>query len=83
MRAFIGVDRFQINHMPHDVIFLGNTIAAMHVARCPRNGQRLATIIAFDQRNIFRCAIILVKQAANPKRGLQSKGDVGLHIGKL
>ncbi len=32
MRAFIGVDRFQINHMPHDVIFLGNAIAAMHVA---------------------------------------------------
>ena len=42
MCAFIGVDRLQINGMAHDMIFLRDAIAAMHVARGAGNIQRLA-----------------------------------------
>ena len=36
VRALIGVDRFKVHRMPHDVVLLGNPIAAMHVTRLPR-----------------------------------------------
>ena len=32
MRAFIGVDRFQVHHVAHDLVFFLDAIAAMHVA---------------------------------------------------
>ena len=37
MRALIGVDRLEIYDMADDMIFVGNAVAAMHVARGPRN----------------------------------------------
>ena len=54
MRAFISIDRFEINRMAHHMIFTGNAIAAMHVARLTRHIERLADIIAFDDRHHFR-----------------------------
>ena len=42
MRAFIGVDRFQIHHMPNDMILIRDTVAAVHVAGVTRDLQRLA-----------------------------------------
>ena len=53
MCAFIGVDRLQINGMAHDMIFLRDAIAAMHVARGAGNIQRLADIIALHDRHHF------------------------------
>ena len=48
MRAFISVDRLEVNGMAHDMIFTGNTVAAMHIARLARHIQRFADIIALD-----------------------------------
>ncbi len=31
MRSFIGVYRLEIHHVAHDVIFLGDAVATMHV----------------------------------------------------
>ena len=47
MRAFIGVNRFQINGMAHDVIFLRNAVATMHIPRGACNIQPLPTLLRF------------------------------------
>ena len=47
--AFVGVYRLKVNHVSHDMIFLGNPVTAMHIARSTSDGQRFTTIIAFDE----------------------------------
>jgi len=44
--ALIGVDGFQVQHMPHHMIVVGDAVAAMHVAGGARDLQRLAGIVA-------------------------------------
>ncbi len=43
VRALIGVDHLEVDHMARDAEFVGNAIAAEHVARQPRDLKRLAT----------------------------------------
>ena len=83
MRAFIGVNRFQINGMAHDVIFLRNAVATMHIPRGACNIQRLADIIALYNRHHFGGKTALIHQTANPQAGLIAKGNFTLHIGQL
>ena len=40
--SFIGINGFQVQHMPDDVIFVDDPVCAVHVARHPRNVERLA-----------------------------------------
>ncbi len=47
--AFVGVDRFQVDHVTNHVIFVMNTIAAVHVAGHASHIQGLAAAVAFDQ----------------------------------
>ena len=54
VRTLIGVDGFQIHHMADDVIFIGDAVAAQHVAGLARNIQGFAAIVAFEQGNSFR-----------------------------
>ena len=61
VRTLVGVYRLKINHVSHDMIFLGDPITAMHIARCTSDGKCFTTIIALDERNIFGCAIIFIK----------------------
>ena len=37
MRTFIGIHRFQIHYMPDDMIFIGDAVAAVHIARGARD----------------------------------------------
>ena len=53
MRPLIGVHGFEVYHMADDMIFVGDAVAAVHVARHPRNGQRLAAIVALDQADLL------------------------------
>src|SRR5450755_1675902 len=46
--AFIGVDRLQVLRVAHHVVLAGDAVAAMHVARHPRDVERLAAIVALD-----------------------------------
>ena len=32
VRAFVGIDRFKINHVSHDMIFFGNPVTTMHIS---------------------------------------------------
>src|SRR5690606_4718687 len=45
--------------------------------------ERLAAIVALDDRDHFWGHPVLVHQAADPQRGLQAKCDLGLHVGEL
>src|SRR5262245_907506 len=51
VRTLVGVHRLQIREHPHHVVFLGNSIAAVHVTGEPRDIKRLATVITFHQGN--------------------------------
>ena len=83
MRAFIGVNRFQINGMAHDVIFLRNAVATMHIPRGACNIQRLADIIALHDRHHFGGKPPLIHQPADPQAGLIAKRNFALHIGQF
>src|ERR1700733_11600904 len=51
--ALIGVHGFQIAQVPHDVILVGDAVAAVDIAGIARNRQRFAAIVALDQANRF------------------------------
>src|SRR6056297_1599154 len=48
------VIRLKVHHVTDHLVFLGNPVAAMHVARRPRDIQRLAAIVALDQADHLR-----------------------------
>src|SRR5712664_2461556 len=52
--ALIGVHGLQILRMPHHVVFDLDAVAAMHVAGHARDVERLAAIVALDDRNHLR-----------------------------
>ena len=70
MRALISVDRFKVNGVSHDVIFTGNTVAAVHIARLAGNIQRLADIIALDDGHHFGREAALIHQPSDAQTGL-------------
>src|SRR3712207_7520847 len=37
VRALVGIDRLEVRHDPHDMEFIGDAVAAMHVASDARN----------------------------------------------
>src|SRR3546814_8482238 len=49
VRAFIGIHRFEVHRMADDVIFGGDAVAAVHIARDARDIERLAAIVALEQ----------------------------------
>ena len=70
--AFVGVHAFQVHHMADDVVFIGNAVAAVHVAGDTGNVYRLAAIIAFDQRNHLGAG-----EASDQGHGRARQQDVG------
>src|SRR5437667_6409039 len=62
---------------------VGDAVAAMHVARRARDLERLATIVALEQRYRGRRSAALLQQPAEPQRRVQPKRDLGLHVGEL
>src|SRR5690606_9259471 len=48
VRALIGIDRFQIGCVTHDVVADLDAVAAMHVPRHARDIEGLAAIVALD-----------------------------------
>ena len=67
--------------MADDVEFVGDAIAAVHVAGLAGDVQRLAAIIALDQGYGFDAERACVHEAACLQRGVQSQRDFGLHVG--
>ena len=64
MSTFIGVHGFQIHHMTHDVILVGNAVTAMHISGHSGDIQGLSAIVTFDQGNILYRAAVLIQQPA-------------------
>ena len=62
--------------MAHDMIFTGNTVAAMHIARLARHIQRFADIIAFNDRNHFRREAAFIHQPPDTQAGLIAQRDL-------
>src|SRR3954447_11051973 len=83
VRPLVGVDRLQIDQMTDDMEFVMNSVTAVHVAREPGDIERLAAIIALQQRNRFRRAALLILESAEPETGVQTQRDLGLHIDEL
>ena len=83
MCAFIGVDRLQINGMAHDMIFLRDAIAAMHIARGAGNIQRLADIIALSRSTPFRGQTAPHPSTGRPASWPDSQAQFPLHIGQF
>ena len=83
MRAFVGVDRFEVHHVADDLIFLGNPVAAMHVAGLTGDIQSLADIVTLHDRDHIRREPALVDKSPDPQGRLQAQRDVGHHVGEL
>ncbi len=83
MRAFVGVDRFQVHHVAHHAVFVRDAVAAVHVAGVARDLERLADVVALDDRDHLRREPPFVHQPPDPERRLQPESDLRLHIGEL
>ena len=83
MRAFVGVDRLKVHRVADDLVFLGDAVAAVHVARLSRDVQSLADIVAFDDADHVGAEAVFVDQASDAKRGLQAQRNVGHHVSQL
>src|SRR5215831_13891175 len=83
VRALVGVHRLQVREHAHHMVFLGNAVAAVHIARKPRDIERLAAIIALHQRDRRWRRFARFEHAPKPQRSLQPNSNFGLHIGKL
>ena len=55
----------------------------MHVPRCSRNLERLAAVIALEQRDRLRGSAPFIKQASESKTSVGAECDFCLHIGKF
>src|SRR4029077_6805598 len=51
VRAFVGIDGFEIAQHAHHVELVGDAVAAVDVARHARDLERLAAIVALEQRH--------------------------------
>lgn len=83
MGAFIGVDCLKIHNMSDDVIFVRDTVAAVHVARAACYVQRLAARIALNQRDRLGRELAIVEQLSSAQAGLQADSDFGLHVSEF
>ena len=83
VRAFVGVHDLQIHQMARDAVFVGDAVAAVHIARDACNLQRLAATVALHDRGDFGRGAALVFEPPQAQAALQSEADFGLHIGEL
>src|SRR5229473_2928419 len=51
VRALVGVDGLEVAQHAHHVEFVGDAVAAVHVARDARDVERLAAIVALHERD--------------------------------
>src|ERR1700747_2732901 len=82
MGALISVDGLQVQDMPHHVILDLDAVAAVHVARGAGDVERLAAIVALDDRDHFGRVMPLVLEPPEAQAGVQAEGDLGLHVDK-
>jgi len=50
MGALVGVDRLQVHHVTHHMVLVDDAVGAVHIPRGTRNLQRLAAVVALEER---------------------------------
>src|SRR5262249_7355090 len=81
--AFIGVDRLEVHYMADHVICVGDAVAAVYVARGAGDVERLAAIVALQDRDHLRVVAAHVFEPPEPQAGMQTESDLGLHVDEL
>ena len=66
--------------MPDHMEVQADAIAAVHVPRHARHVQRLAAVVAFDDRDHLGRERTFIHQTPDTEAGLQAKRDFGLHV---
>ena len=80
--ALVGVDRLEIHTVPDHVVFVGDAVAAVHVASDARDVERLAAVVALQQE-MFSGASGPASISARAQTALQTEADLGLHVGEF
>ena len=70
VRAFISVYRLEVQQMTDHLVLLGDPIATVHVSGKARDLERLARVVALQDRDHLGRSGSLVEQSAHPQRGL-------------
>src|SRR6516165_10341224 len=81
--SLVSIDRFEVGKMAHHWKRSRDAIGAKHVAGNAGYAERLAGIVALDERDCFWSERARIHELADAQRRLQPKRDFGLHIGKL
>ena len=69
--------------MPDDVVLVGDAVAAEHVPALPRDVERLAAVVALQQRNHLGRVVALVLEPTQLQARLQPERDLGERVGHL
>ena len=69
--------------MPDDVVLVGDAVAAEHVPALPRDVERLAAVVALQQRNHLGRVVALVLEPTQLQARLKAEGDLGQRVGHL
>ena len=83
VRAFVRIDGLEVQQVPDHVELVDDAVAAVHVARHPRDLERLAAGIALHDRRDLRRRLAFVLHPAEAQAALQPERDLGLHVGEL
>src|SRR5687768_1830568 len=65
------------------MVFFLDAVAAVHVAGGAGDVERLAAIVALDERDQLGRGPALVEQTTDTKRRLQAESNLSLHVGEL
>ena len=69
--------------MPDDVVLVGDAVAAEHVPALPRDVERLAAVVALQQRNHLGRVVALVLEPTQLQARLKAERDLGERVGHL
>src|SRR5216684_7405131 len=81
--ALIGVDRLEVHHVADHVVLVRDAVAAMHVAGGAGDVERLAAIVALQDRDHFGGVAARILEPPEAQARVQTKGDFGLHVDEL
>lgn len=81
--ALVGVHHFQVDQVAGDAEFVGDAVAAQHVAGQAGDVEGLAAAVALHDRGDFHRRGAFVLHPPQAQAALQGQGDLGLHVGQL
>src|SRR6516162_11774762 len=65
------------------MVLVRNAVTAVHVARGAGDFERLAAIVALEDRDHLWGVAARIFESPEPEAGVQPEGDLGLHVDEL